>query len=391
MALAGLVFAPTNSFAKLRLELLIMGPGDSVFSRFGHTAFRVVDDYSWDCVYNFGMTDFNRLNFVYDFMTGRVMFWGKVRTFQETIIIMKTTDRSVWRLPLALTDNQVKKLVAQLEHDVLPEYREYRYDTFRNNCATRLRDYLDRLTGGAVRAQLEKENTGRSFHDDVRKAYANLFWPLLGLEIVPGVSMDVPRNSWEMMYHPLTLGKNLQRVMVSIDGRKKPLAGKPVLLYLRKGPDPLAGWPDIGRFVLLALAFCIIILSLLMGRIGNKGRFIALVLWIVPTALIGLVMVVVHFWTSWIDMTSNWLCLGMVALDLWMLWPAVVLLRGRRGPCRLFKIVQVYLQLRFFLFLIIVLLGLFVPFFIGNLAPRLLVLAGLFMCWRGFNIKSAWA
>ena len=99
--------------------------------------------------------------------------------------------------------------------DTTRERRDYIYDTFRENCATRLRDYLDTYTGGAVYAALAPIVTEHTFRDDVRRAYAGLVPLLLPTEVVPGVELDRPRSLWEQAYLPAALMDGLGMVLVS--------------------------------------------------------------------------------------------------------------------------------------------------------------------------------
>ena len=119
------------------LELLVFGLDDDVFSRYGHVAVRVIEPDGRDRVFNFGVTSFNRPGYVAEFLEGRVKFWGKESSWARTLDGYKKADRDIVRHSLRLTPTQANALVARMEHDVLPEHREYIYDTFRENCATR--------------------------------------------------------------------------------------------------------------------------------------------------------------------------------------------------------------------------------------------------------------
>lgn len=380
--LVGLVLAPATAAASgpVRAELLIMGPGDEVYARYGHAALRIVGPGRQDRVFNFGITRFDRPNYVADFLGGRVIFWGNVKPFDRVIRRYREDDRTFLRYLLNLTPEQADALRRKVEWAVAPENREYRYDTFRDNCATRLRDYIDEVTGGAVRAALGDVPSGRSYHDDVRVAFANLPALLLALEIVPGVEMDAPRTVWEMAYRPEALGEALRRVTVEIDGRRVPLASEPIVAHARAGPDPLLGWPDRGRAFLWIWAAGLALLGVLLGGAGRRWRAAGIVLWVIPSSLLGALLVFVELWTDWPDMKRNWLVLGFVATDLWLLRPAWKIARGKAETGG--DAATSYVVVRLGLMAGITALGVFVPALHGNLPPRVLALAGLFLCLR---------
>jgi hypothetical protein len=376
MLLVGLA---SPALAAPRVELLVMGPGDGFYERYGHAALRVIGPGDQDRVFNFGITSFDRPNYMQDFLGGRVKFWGNVKTWDYTINRYRKEDRTLWRLPLALTDAQVDALVAKLEWAVQPENSAYVYDTFRDNCATRIRDYLDLVTNGAVKAAVGAVATGRSFHDDVRVAFANLPHLLLPLELVPGVEMDAPRTLWEMSYHPETLGRAMRQVTVTVDGVARPLAGDPITEYERKAPDPLTWWPHWGEALLLVLAAGVGLAGWRLGRMPSRRRGAYLLVWAVPGALFGTLLVFVHCWSDWPDMRNNWLWAGFFAGDLWLAWPAIRLWRGAEAGG---DAAASYLKVRLALAAAVTALGPFVPMLHGNLPPRLLALAGVYLCLR---------
>jgi hypothetical protein len=371
LLLAALV---SPALAKPRVELLVMGPGGSFYERYGHAALRVTDGPGdADRVFNFGITNFKRPNYMAEFLGGRVRFWGNVKTWDYTIARYRREDRTLRRLPLNLSDEQAARLVAKLEHMVLPENREYVYDTFRDNCATKIRDYLDEVTGGAVKAALSDVPSERSFHDDVRVGFANLPHLLLPLELVPGPEMDAPRTLWEMTYHPVTLGEAMKRVQLPTG----PLVGPEVVEHTRAKPDPLTGWPLWGQALLWALAAVTAAVGWRLRRAGPRARAAWAFAWFVPTALFGALLVFVHLWSDWPDMRKNWLMAGFFVGDLWLVAPLWRMWRRRAESGG--TAVASYLKLRIALMAAITLLGLFVAPLHGNLPPRALALAGLLL------------
>lgn len=358
-----------------RLELLVMGPGDSFYERYGHTALRVIGPGDEDRVFNFGLTKFNRPNYMVDFLGGRVMFWGNVRPFAEVVARYQRDDRTLRRHPIALDEARARPLVAKLEDAVRPENREFLYDTFRQNCATRVRDFLDEATGGAVRAALAGAETDRAFHDDVRVAFANLPHLLLPLEWVPGPEMDRPRDLWDLAYHPETLAEGLAQVQV--DG--VPLLGPPVVEYVRQGPWPLTGWPHWGQALIVGLAALVLGLAWRVQRASPRVRAGIAISWILPSVFFGGVLTFVHFWSDWPDMHSNLLMAGCFVGDVWLVGPAW---RLRKADLAATRWVSGYLNVRLTFFAALVVLGLFVAPLTGSLPPRLVALAGLVLLKR---------
>ena len=72
-------------------------------------------------------------------------------------------NRTMVAQALNLTPAQKRELQEFLEWNAQPENREYRYDYYRDNCSTRVRDVLDRVLGGRLRAATEGVPTGTTF------------------------------------------------------------------------------------------------------------------------------------------------------------------------------------------------------------------------------------
>jgi hypothetical protein len=365
--------------ADRRVELLVFGPGDDVFGRYGHAALRVVGPGSADRVFNFGITDWTKPNYIRDFLTGRVRFWGNVKPWERARKSYVKWDRTIVRYPLELTPDEVDGLVARMEHDVLPEHREYVYDTFRDNCATRLRDYLDTATGGAVRRSLADDPLGPSYREDVRVAFAAYPGLLLLTEIIPGLPLDAPRSTWERMYRPAVLGDAIARVQVTRSGVARPLTAGPIVDRRRDGPEPLTGWPDLGQVIIGAAAALLLgWVAAVRGRPARTRATVALMLW-GPAVALSLLLTVVAVGTIWPDMQQNWLLLALPPTDLALL-PALRAVRAGRPP-QFAGAVRAYLVFRAVSSLALAGLAPVVDLFAGPLPPRLLALAVVAALW----------
>lgn len=365
-----------------RVELVVVGPGDDVYTLYGHAAMLVIDDPTASIeaarVFNFGITDFTRPNYVVDFLTGRVKFWGKTTTWGRALGRWVKEDRTVVRYPLNLAPVQARRLVARMERDVRPEHREYVYDTFRENCATRLRDYLDEYTGGAVYAAIGEALTPRSYRHDVRHAYSRQPALLLLTEIVPGVDLDQPRTEWELAYRPEKLGEALGRVTLA---GGVPLLAEALVVNRRGAADPREGWPHRGQLFIGIVAALVLVGAVFVRRLSARLRGVVLGVTALGSSVLAVTLVVVGLGSDWPDMQRNWLVLGFVPFDVGLLWTAgrLAITGGEPGPAA-----RWYVLAR--LITTALLLGLtpIVPQIIGPLPPRALALSISFLYWRCF-------
>jgi len=278
-----------DAASRVRVELLTMGPGVDLFTRFGHAALRVHGP-DQDVVYNFGYTHFDAPGLVLGFLRGKVVFWVARRKFTTTVLDYREDDRDLYLQELGLRDEEQAELARLLAWTAEPAHRYYVYDHFRDNCATRPRDLIDRVTGGRLRRALGGKPAGTTLRDLVREGFAGELPVLLTAELVLGREVDRPLDLWAACFLPRFLREALRRVHAP-GGRPlagAPLAGAPLPLHLRRAPSPLSGDPRAGARVLWLVAGATLILLGLVALLCRGRRRVAGLLLLPPVLLVGL-------------------------------------------------------------------------------------------------------
>ncbi|HEY4183804.1 MAG TPA: DUF4105 domain-containing protein [Polyangia bacterium] len=295
------------------IEVLTFGPGDHPFTRFGHDALRVVDRRSHDDrVYNFGTFSIAAHGLIGDFLKGRLHYWLSRSPTAETIEDYRLDNRSIEAQTLNLTADEQRELVRRLEENVRPENREYRYDYFYDNCATRVRDALDAVTGGAVRAASSQVQGARAWtlrEQALRMAADDL--PLYGaLLVVLGPSTDRPIAPWIEDFLPQMLQRTLRTVRLAGPTPRLLVASERVVFAARRPPPREAPPAWTPRF--LAIGVAAGLLLLLLARVGRR-------LW-VARALFGAALAVGGALLGFI---------GTFLLGAWMATPHAVVYRNQ--------------------------------------------------------------
>ena len=135
----------------LRISVLTFAPGETYWQRFGHNAILVENTVTGaNAVYNYGMFDFFQKNFFLNFARGYMVYRLDVDSLDRTLALYASEGRWVYQQVLALDAAQRLQLAVFLDHNARPENADYRYDYFRDNCSTRVRDALDTALGGAL-------------------------------------------------------------------------------------------------------------------------------------------------------------------------------------------------------------------------------------------------
>ncbi|HZH43301.1 MAG TPA: hypothetical protein VEY50_04390, partial [Lysobacter sp.] len=163
----------------------------------------------------------------------------------------------------------------------------YAYQYFDDNCATRVRDAIDRALGGALRRQTIGRSHGNSYRSEALRLSRPAWWMWLGFDLGLGPSADVPRSVWEDAFIPMRLADALAETR--LDGGRALVAASDPLLPHRLAPEPRERpirwgyWAAAG--IVLAAA-----LLLLARRAPRVVGGIALAWWSVCLLLGGLML-----------------------------------------------------------------------------------------------------
>ena len=131
-----------------QISLLTCDPGDQLYSAFGHSAIRVLERTTGeDLVFNYGTFDFNTPYFYVKFTQRTLDYMLSVSTYERFLAEYNYYQRDVREQVLDLSPEQIERLVEFLQINYRPQNRFYRYDFFYDNCATRIRDVMDRVLG----------------------------------------------------------------------------------------------------------------------------------------------------------------------------------------------------------------------------------------------------
>lgn len=282
-----------------RIFVLTMGPGDPVFSRFGHNAILVRDArHPTGLVYNFGTFSFSSPTLITDFLQGKLRYWLSVDRFESTLASYRAQNRSLRIQELALPDANARELARALQINARPENRHYRYDYYLDNCSTRVRDALDRALGGQLHAQgrakarlTYREHTLRLVADD----------PLLSLGLDLGLAgfADAVVTRYDEAFLPEELSRLLRNVTIATPDGPKPLVVRERMAFQAERVIPGEEPPSRA---LLHAAFGVLLggIAFGLGRANSRGARILLGLYL---ALVGLVFggvgaLLAFFWTA---------------------------------------------------------------------------------------------
>jgi hypothetical protein len=341
LCLASFAGAQTRTDDQLRAYLITMGPGEELFERFGHNAIWIHEPQASpeyrDLAFHYGLFDFGG-DFYWRFVRGDMRYSMGVYDALATLDEYRKNDRTLWVQELRLSQSQIAKLRDFLWWNYEKPNRFYHYDPYRDNCSTRVRDALDRVTGGQIRRQTQDVPTANSYRWHTRRIVRENIWAYTGLECIMGQSTDRPISQWNEMFLPDYLRRSLDHVVILDEqGERVALVKTQDLLYQAKRADVADAPPAWGKwYLLMGLATAGTMLTLAQCR-GNWPRrlLMAMILaWAVLIGGAGWVLV------CFVACTSHWLTyynenlLQCSPLAIGLVFCAIGAVRGRASSRR---------------------------------------------------------
>jgi hypothetical protein len=276
--------------SELTVYLLTIGEGDFIYERFGHNAIWIHDAANGSSLaYNWGMFDDDQPGFIRNFLMGRMMYWMQPITMDQTLYAYQSSNRSVWAQELNLSNAQKKSLQQFVEINARDENKFYRYDYYRDNCSTRVRDALDLALSGELKRTLQPRAAHATYRSETRRLMLADIPTLTGMNLAMGPRIDQPLSAWDESFIPMELREWVREVRVSdAAGIEQPLVKSERTLFQAARNESPERPPDFTRWYLLA-GVGGAALFLLLGSIPARwGRITSGVLMAVWSLLIGL-------------------------------------------------------------------------------------------------------
>lgn len=209
----------------LLVTVLTMGPGDELYERFGHQSLRIRNLRTGvDSAYNWGMFDFDQPHFYQNFLTGNTLYWMQGYPTVPLLTAYRSHGRAVWEQELDLTAQEKDSVLRFIQWNATEAHKWYRYDYYRDNCATRVRDLLDGVLNGAFHAAIAGQSHGVSFRSETMRLSAAYPTTNIAMDFALGARADSALSAWDEMFVPMRLQEWLRVAQVRrADGTVRPL------------------------------------------------------------------------------------------------------------------------------------------------------------------------
>jgi hypothetical protein len=205
---------PDRATDAITVYLVTIGQGGPYWTRFGHNALWIHDrERGTNFAYNWGLFDFTEPGFLRGVLLGTPRYWMAGFELEGMLAAYRWEKRSIDIQELALPPDAARALRDFAEWNAQPENRGYRYDYYLDNCSTRVRDALDRVLSGQIRAATDTGAAGETYRRHTKRllvgaASFSMFSFLLGNPA------DRPITSWDEMFVPMLMRDHLRAIRV---------------------------------------------------------------------------------------------------------------------------------------------------------------------------------
>jgi len=228
------------------ISILTCNPGTETYSMYGHSAIRVNDPANGiDSVFNYGLFSYDSPHFFYRFAKGQTDYMMGGQRFSSWLPEYEEERRSVYEQVLNLSPEGKSKLFRALIENAKPENRVYRYNFFMDNCATRVRDMIERNAGSPI--SFTDNGTTESYRDLIKQFHHSFRWIDFGIDLLVGKKADAPVSAYGQMFLPEYLMNQFSKAKVTIDGKTALLVTetKTLMEYPNSKQNSDLPWPAI--------------------------------------------------------------------------------------------------------------------------------------------------
>src|SRR6202140_5037021 len=337
--------ASSEPGANLTVYLLTFGWGNEVWERFGHNAIWIKDrTRGTDTTYNWGMFSFDEPHFLSRFLTGDTRYWMQAFDLDTMLAEYKRRNRSVLAQEINLTPAQRLKLQQFVQWNEQPQNKFYRYDYYRDNCSTRLRDAIDHALSGQLQTSTVSRMTVGTYRWHTQRLMTGDIPLYTGVPLALGHPADKPLSMWEEMFLPVRMANDLRTVNIADSiGSQIPLIRSETAIYTAgRPPEPAAPPYYLPLFVAVGIIFAAVLVLLVRSAEGGQrlSMFAATALatlWSLIAGLGGLALVFAWLFTKHYFMSRNENLMHFDPLSIVLVALIPLSIYGRRGVSRAIK------------------------------------------------------
>ncbi len=280
--------------SKAQVSVLTCGAGSDLYTTFGHTAFRIQDlSLGIDHVFNYGTFNFNPPGFYVDFAKGKLIYKLSGQKLPNFLYTYQLENRWVKEQILALSLAEKQKLFEYLQHNNLPQNKDYAYDFFYDNCATKIRDVLKEVLGKELVFHEDYLDEQFTFRELIHQNLHPNSWSAFGIDLALGSVIDKTASVEDHMFLPNYVNEQLMHTTL----KTKPLIERERTILDIKRPTAPPYFLSSPLFWFILLLLFVLIITIIDFKNEVRSRWLDFFLFF-TTGLIGFVLIFLWFFTN---------------------------------------------------------------------------------------------
>ncbi len=306
-----------------RVSLLTCTPGNEAYSKYGHSALRVVDPaQAVDVTFNYGVFNFNTKGFYLKFVRGETWYQLDAEDTDWFVYTSSLNGRTTYEQVLNLSGPEKQEIVDALLLNYEPQNRYYLYNFVFDNCATRPYNLLSKTVPDIEEALKQGELTFRgstetpTFREMVRFYSEKNSWLGFGIDLIFGADADKRVTKRERLFLPEQL--------MQLIGTGKLSDGSPIALYDNSEPFEVRRQPFVSSpyAVLILIVLLLLAITYVDFRRKKVSWWFDSLLWLLG-AILGIIMFYLSFFSIHPLVQHNW---NLITVNPLLLLPSVLVL-----------------------------------------------------------------
>lgn len=200
---SGICFANSIQLSdQSTIQLLTCTPGTETWSKYGHTAIRVMDtENNLDIVFNYGIFDLMADDFYLKFVRGETYYQLGVDRYSSFAAFYKRIGRITYWQELNLSTAQNQQIFNALMENYQPENRYYLYNFVFDNCATRPYYLIKQALNDTITSTYIGYK-GKTFREAISHYTGPNSWVDFGINMIFGIKANQPMTNEERLFLP---------------------------------------------------------------------------------------------------------------------------------------------------------------------------------------------
>jgi hypothetical protein len=280
----------------LQIYLVTIGEGEAYWEKFGHNALWFRDPSTGlDAVFNWGTFDFTAPDFLQRQIIGDPQYSVSVVPGPSFLAFYEQYDRTITLQRLNFTPAQARKALDYASWNAREENKYYRYDYFRDNCSTRVRDLIDMASGGALKAA-SQGIVKRTYRTETLRLLDDMHVTQFGVNVALGEPADRLLTLWDDMFVPGRVMETVRETRIAgADGALVPLVADERVEYRTRRHEERMDFPRLwlGYLivgVLLAVELFGVGIAGIRSPAAEKVWRVEVAIYAILTGLLGLIV-----------------------------------------------------------------------------------------------------